>query len=596
MNYWQFKFKKEEYSFKELKDLKDGDLFFTEITENHVLKEVGINTIVFWGRTDKEKGIMLVTKINGEPYETDEVSSGKAIPMKVIKKLERPFSLEKNGFKILHKKLNTKEYKGRVRSREKIDNNTGEKLVKKILPENKEVETNLVAINEQNIKKTLKLFIDNYSKYLENGKNGDFYNIFIEANIAGQEIRHSSYLANLLSNQGKHFQTNLFLKSFINELKEYDFLNSCEAIVNFDISNYTVNTEEYHKDEEENGLMDIVLEDNNYAIIIENKTGTKDRKGQLLKYKKFAELKGLKDYIILYLTPNGDMATDDEARDDDKIISISYIDTIKSAMEKALDEISNDKLYSIIEQYIESIQLYTYDLSTDWKYELSTIELMIDNKSIFEQCHIISKLVNYNIIDKYNLFSDDEINMAKWITKYLIKSKSKLELQFMNNLSLQLYEYLEEENFHFSDSSSIFTNINNFGENIDINLTYHARQNRLGKYDDNKNESYKVNKRDSSQVLVIHKKIVTETESWMILISNDIFGLRAFYYHIKDKEIINDFNNSAVDLLDKDEFYSPTINNFLEKKYSQVKINECVDKIILGLKKNDLKIVNNCTI
>jgi len=469
VNYWQFKFKKEEYNFKELEDLKDGDLFFTEITENHILREVGENTIVFWDRTDKEKGILLVSKINGQPYESDEVSSGKVIPMKVIKKFDQPFSLERNGFKILHKKLNTLEYKGRVRSRAKIDNETGEKLVKKIFVNNKEPDIHLETINEENIKKTLKLFLDNYNQYLEEGKNGDFYNIFMEANIAGQEIRHSAYLANLLDSQGSHFQNNLFLKNFINELKEYNELKDSDAVCNFNINNYKIVTEEHHKDEEETGLMDIVLEDDNYAIIIENKTGTKDSKGQLLKYKKFAQSKELKDYIILYLTPNGDIATDDEALNDDKIISISYINTIKNTMDKSLEKLSNDRIYDTIVQYIESIQLYTYNLSTDWNYKLKTLELIIDNQDVFKQCQIISRLVNYNTINKHKLFSDNEINIAKWITKYFIKAKSHIERLFFVNLHNNIKNIMDSKSFYFSQYSNILDEL--FQNENDRNIT-----------------------------------------------------------------------------------------------------------------------------
>jgi len=67
MNYWQFKFRNEETSFQELATLKDGDIFFTEITEDHILKKIGLETIIFWDRIDKEKGILLVAKMIGYP-------------------------------------------------------------------------------------------------------------------------------------------------------------------------------------------------------------------------------------------------------------------------------------------------------------------------------------------------------------------------------------------------------------------------------------------------------------------------------------------------------------------------------------------------
>lgn len=569
MNYWQFKFKKEKENFKELKDLQDGAIFFTEITENHILKEVGTETVVFWSRTDKEKGIMLVSKIIGEPYESDEVSSAKAIPMKVIKKFEKPFVLEDNGFKNLHNKLNTLKYKRRVQSRARIDNDTGQKLVNKILQNLQEPNTVLEKIDSESIKKTLKLFSDNYNQYIEEGKRGDFYNIFIEANIAGQEIRHSSYLANLLDIKGNHFQDNLFLNYFIQELLSYDEFTNSEAILNFDINKYKVTTEEHHKDEEDTGLMDIVLEDDNYAIIIENKTGTKDSKGQLLKYKKFAESKGLVDYVILYLTPNGDDATDENALEDEKIHSISYIDTIQNMMRKSLNYISNEKLHDIINQYIESVQLYTYNLSIDWKYELNTVELIISDKELFEQCKVITRLVNYNIINEYNYFSELEIDMAKWIAKYFIKSKSHLERLFFVNLHNEIRNILENQSFYISGYSNILREL--FQDDGDIDITIakdvetisYARKNSLLK-PKNKSEEYFDKLREKSKSCLVYENIIDENNALYITIQKDISG-----FYIEVEKIDNSqYIQSNVKYLfeDIDFFNSYEIEKFLDEE------------------------------
>ena len=594
MNYWQFKSRNLDTSFKELNGLKDGDIFFTEITENHILRKVGVDTIIFWDRTDKEKGIYLVTKILNEPYETDELSSSKAIPMKVIKKLDRPFILENNGFKKLHEHLNTTIHKGRVKSRvdigsvENIAPDTGEKLYKKLLNKQDEPNTKLIEIKKNEIIKTLDLFKKQYNKYKLNGQDGHFYNIFVEANISGQEIRHSSYLANLLDTNGKHFQGNLFLKNFIEELKLYDILQNSKAIHNFDYNNYTVTTEEHNETSQAKGLMDIVLKDEKHAIIIENKTGTKDHDGQLIKYKDFIEnvedYKDLEDYIILYLTPHGEVPTDIKAQNDSKIVPISYIDDVKNCMGNSQENISNKKLKDIIIQYVDAIQLYAFDLPADWSYNLSTLALITKEKTIFDNCKLITKLVNYNIIEEYKVFNDEEISMAKWIAKNFIKSKSKLELLFMNNLSLKLDEILSKQDYKFSHYSNIFTNTGDMSENIDINLIYTARKNRIKSYNDMKDEEYKSNMRDKSQTLLVHEKIISTDESYQILISNDRFGLRAFYYHIKNEEIVNDFNKSVVDLLAVNEFYSPEIDNFLTESYLNDKINQSIDKILDGLK------------
>ena len=101
-------------------------------------------------------------------------------------------------------------------------------------------------------------------------------------------------------------------------------------------------------------------------------------------------------------------------------------------------------------QLVILIQLYTYNLSIDWGYKLDTLELIISNQDIFKQCQAISRLVNYNIIDKYTLFSENEINIAKWIAKIFIKAKSHLERLFFVNLHNEIRDAMESKSFYFS--------------------------------------------------------------------------------------------------------------------------------------------------
>lgn len=215
---------------------------------------------------------------------------------------------------------------------------------------------------------------------------------------------------------------------------------------------------------------------------------------------------------------------------------------------------------------------------------MSALELITKDKNTFDKYELITKLVNYNIINEYKIFDSKEIEVSKWIATNFIKAKAKLELLFMNNLSLQLDELLESKGFSFSQSSNIFLNTSDMGENIDINLVYKARKNRIKSYNGNKDETYKTNMRDASLTLLVHENIISDNESWGIFISNDIIGLRTFYYHIKNEEIINDFNETVVNLLDSNEFYSPQINNFLDENYLTEKINQCTNKILAGLK------------
>ena len=338
--------------------------------------------------------------------------------------------------------------------------------------------------------------------------------------------------------------------------------------------------------------MDIVIEDENYVIIIENKTGTKDHTGQLIRYKEYAKKKkekgDIQDYIILYLTPNGEEPLDEIAREDEKIVSISYIDDVYNAMKNSIDAIENKTLKDIIEQYHKSIILYANNLPINWEYELNTINLITQDLDTLKNCEKITQLVNYNIVSKYN-FSDEEIEIARWIAKNLIKSKAKIELFFMNTLSLELDEMLTNKNYKFSHRSNIFTNTNEMSEAIDIDLIYEARNNRIKSYDETKDESYKIKMRDKSQILLVHEKIIKYNESYNIFITNDIFGLRMFFYHIRNEEVINHFLETVVNLLDMNEFYSPGVNTLITEKYMNDKIHKTIDKILLGLKTVSMK-------
>lgn len=593
MNYWQFKFKKEEDNFQELKELKDGDVFFTEITENHILKEVGTDTIVFWSRTDKEKGIILVTKIQGQPYESDEVSSGKAIPMLVIKKFDKPFSLEKNGFKILHNKLNTLKHKGRVRARMEIDAETGERLTNKILDNKAIPDVNLEKIDEKNIKETLNLFLNNYKQYIEDGKNGYYYNIFMEANIARQEIRHSQYLANLFTKDGNHFHGNLFFKNFIDEIKQYEYLSNCETITEFDIDNYSVITEEYdEKNEDKKGFMDIVIKDSQYMIIIENKTGTTDHKGQLNRYKDYAQKKKeageIKDYIVLYLTPGGEQPQDEEAQNDEKIFSISYISDIRQAMINSQAKIQNETLNNIIQQYIDSIVLYIYRWPVNWKYELETIETITRDEATFKNCEIITRLVHYNIIENYGYFSQDELTIAKWIAKYFVKSKAKIERNFLADLLDELDQNLEKDGFYFSSKSNIL--VNDYPDNInidinyDINTIYQKRKNRTAGFEKDDIDSI----REKSGIDVIYINEISDDEYIRLTILNDIYGINVYFNHAIDNECINYFEGQHVEVLSSNIFHSTNISSLLDKEYTQKLIQESKVKILNGLKQIEI--------
>jgi len=449
-----------------------------------------------------------------------------------------------------------------------------------------------INFNFKEIKDTLKVFANNYEQYLEDGKNGYYYNIFIEANIAGQEIRHSKYLANLFNQNSNHFHGNLFFKNFIEELKVYDNLNNCNAIINFNIDNYSIVTEEYdNENEEKKGFMDMVIRDNQYMIIIENKTGTKDHSGQLIRYKDYAQKKQangeIKDYIILYLTPQGEEPTDIDAKNNEKIVSISYINHIRSCMINSKEYIQNVILSDIVQQYINSIPLYVYALPINWEYELDTLHTITKSLNIFIQCSNIANIVNNNIIEEDNIFTKEEISIAKWITKYLIKSKALIERKFMLQLSDSLDDSLETYGFVFSRDSNILVNDfpdnNNIDEVYDLNTIYKARQIRQRGIIPKQSEEYYEELRENTKSYLVYENILGENQSLLLFIQNDISGLHISIYNLKNSiyTLINDYQYLLNQ--DKEIFDTSNISKLLDKNLLAKIVKQCTKKITTAI-------------
>ena len=335
--------------------------------------------------------------------------------------------------------------------------------------------------------------------------------------------------------------------------------------------------------------MDIVLEDKNYAIIIENKTGTRDTKGQLLKYKKFAKQKKLKDYIILYLTPKGEVPTDFDALNDEKIVSISYLFHIRDSMINAKEDILNNKiLSSVIQQYIDSIPLYAYKLPINWKYELDTLVTITKNMHTFNQCADITNIVNNNIIQEEEIFSTHEINIAKWITKYFIKSKAMIERDFMLKLSDILDDDLEDIGFVFSNNSNILVNDfpdnNNIDLNFDVNTIYKARRNRTKEYSQKLIDENIGDILEETKSMFCYEKRINDEDTILLIVQNDIFGLTVYFYEYKNNELINNNLNKLVNLSDSDVFSSKNISKLLDENTSNIILQSYKEEIINGLK------------
>src|SRR5690554_3930833 len=130
---------------------------------------------------------------------------------------------------------------------------------------------------------------DEFAEY-----TGENFNVFFTLNIAEKEKTHSDFIADLLNINAGHGQKDVFLKLFIEEVKE--LFQDKTKLENFETSKSFVITEKYTG----NGYIDIFITNGRNSIIIENKVWAGDQHQQLVRYNEFE-----KNAPIIYLTLDG---------------------------------------------------------------------------------------------------------------------------------------------------------------------------------------------------------------------------------------------------------------------------------------------------
>jgi hypothetical protein len=186
---------------------------------------------------------------------------------------------------------------------------------------------------------------------------GGNFNIFNVLRISGRELIHSEFLAMLLDPEGVHGKGNLFVKLFLDILK-----NEFMEIKNFSYENLKVNREfptKYIEEYKKWGNIDIAITDKKISkkqIFIENKIYAKDQPRQLAVYHKANQ-----DAIIIYLTLDGhDPNEDSTAEGLVKPIKISYAKHILSWLDLCKKESGDHPfLRETMAQYILLIKQLT---------------------------------------------------------------------------------------------------------------------------------------------------------------------------------------------------------------------------------------------
>lgn len=220
---------------------------------------------------------------------------------------------------------------------------------------------------------------DEFAEY-----TGENFNVFFTLNIAEKEKTHSDFIADLLNINAGHGQKDVFLKLFIEEVKE--LFQDKTKLENFETSKSFVITEKHTG----NGYIDVFITNGKNSIIIENKIWAKDQHQQLVRYYTFDP-----NAPIIYLTLNEKKPTDSskgDLKNGDNFICISYEKHIKSWLEKCIKEMVNKPIIrETLNQYLHLIKILTgqttnnemaqevIDLISKYDGNLQVAKLIVDN-------------------------------------------------------------------------------------------------------------------------------------------------------------------------------------------------------------------------
>ncbi len=300
---------------------------------------------------------------------------------------------------------------------------------------------------------------------------GGRFNMFKICGVNHYENTHSAILAEFLNPNGTHGLKSQLLECFIETLGE------CFTVQFFNHKRARVKTE-YSTEE---GRIDILIEDDqNKAIIIENKIYANDQPEQLKRYDRYAKVYK-NGYQIIYLTLFGYDASK-QSGEGVAYLSISYREIIISWLEKCVGIASRFPIVrETIIQYINHLkQLTNQDMDEKNKEEITEILSKIEN---LRAAQTISQ--NYSatfdyLVKKYFNPKMEEFAKQKGLEYHYEKSE---ELYVKFHLTNPIWQGKCWIGFTFESRSCMYGIVNNFANGYRVSdenrKTIHEQLNRL---------------------------------------------------------------------------------------------------------------------
>lgn len=234
-------------------------------------------------------------------------------------------------------------------------------------------------------------------------------NLFEATNIGRHEIRHSAFLAWLLTPTRPHGLEDRFLQSLVDKLLE----ESAAATDSFDRSDVDLTAVDVVRESEEDIDILIKTRDRHLVVCIENKIDSTAHSNQLDKYQRYVETTygTTHDHrLFAYLTPRGQTPPDGQCERPQDWIPLSYGTVVELLVDLLKDLAADANLKDLPAEVYQRTKIYIEDFIS-----LLTVEGIVEDPDLDKLVHLYAKYKDVfgKVADRYRVQRKQIVNELK---------------------------------------------------------------------------------------------------------------------------------------------------------------------------------------